>query len=528
MGKEIGIDLGTTNTVVSYVNKRGKLKQLSYNKEEIIPSVIYFRSQSDYCIGGEAKKLLELNPTAGMKNFKTTIGDGDRHEIIAEDGTVLRLRSRDIAKLFLNKIVSGMENKLLREFGKVDGFIDRAIITVPAKFTSTQKGATKRAANEAGLSDVKLAAEPTAAAIAYEDAQSGENSDSVILVYDFGGGTFDVSVIRRKGSRGAFDEITTGGDKNLGGNLLTNKLVEEIVERINDDFGVDFPLTEDEFDEDCHGISLTNYRLNMSEIWRVADLIKEELSDNDNVVEHLNINLPNNRSELYELNFSREELENYIEDAIERTVDITLKVIDKAKEVGVNKIDQIVLAGGSSNIPLVKERLEERLQNQDIIFCDDAGTLISRGATVLAKRYAEIKNISEAVTNVQMGVAAMEGLQFEKFQIIIPEDVQLPCKRRRTFYLSQDNQRRLEIEYYERDIKNFPDAIYTFDDGVEQIDSLVIENLPPDLKANEVSVEVEFVAQKDGSLDINVELKDSSGTPIRQKNMVCAKRSDLE
>lgn len=525
MGKEIGIDLGTTNTVVSYVNKKGVLRQLRYENRLIIPSVIYFRSQSEYFIGQKAKKLWQENPQAGVANFKTTIGDSEKHQIIPDEGKPFYKRSREIAQLFLNKIVVGMENKLLKEFGAVDGCIDRAVITVPANFSSTEKGATKNAARSAGLSDVKLAAEPTAAAIAYEDSQGDGNEHLVILVYDFGGGTFDVSVIQRV--NGAFEEITTSGDKHLGGNVLTGILVEVILNRVNEDYGVDFPLHEDEFDEDCHKISLADYRLNMSEIWQVANLIKEDLSTNENISEQFNIILPSG-NQIVEVDFSRDELEDFIREYIERTVEITMNTIRRAKELGVQNIDQVVLAGGSSNIPLVKTRLEECLKNQDVVFCDDVSTLISRGAAVLAQRYSEIESMSKAVTNVQMGIAATEGIHFGRFQMIIPEGEPLPCTRKKIFYLSRDNQQRLEIEYYERDIKNFPKAVRVDEEGIEQIDALIIDDLPPNLKAADVLVEVEFTAQKDGSLDINVELKDTAGKKIGAGNMTFKKKSDLE
>ena len=527
MGKEIGIDLGTTNTVVSYTNAKGKLRQLRYEQNEIIPSVIYFRSQSEYFIGKKAKQHLKENPKAGIANFKTAIGDNGRHEIIPEDGKKFAKRSREFAQLFLNKIVIGLENKLLKEFGAIEGCIDRAVITVPANFSSTEKGNTKYAARAAGLNDVKLAAEPTAAAIAYEDSQGEENSDSVILVYDFGGGTFDVSVIRR--NKGAFEEITTGGDKHLGGNNLTDILAKEILNRINEDYGVDFPFYEEDFDEEEHGISLIDYKLNMSEIWEKANFIKEELSENANVSRDLNILLPDGINSLVEVDFSREELENYLKKYIDKTVDITEQTIKRAKdEHGIEKIDQVVLAGGSSNIPLVKKTLEERLQNQDIVFCDDVSTLISRGAAVLAKRYTEMENLSKAVTAVQMGIVATEGVQFGKFQVIIPEDEPLPCTQKKIFYLSKDNLRKFEIKYYERDIKDYPNAIFSRDPGIEEIDSVVIENLPPNLKAADVQVEVEFNAQKDGSLDIKVELKDGKGNKIQSENMSVEKKSDLE
>lgn len=525
MGKEIGIDLGTTNTVVSYVNKSGRIRALRYDKSEIIPSVLYFRTPDEYFIGGTAKKLLTQNPAAGIANFKTSIGDSQRHEIFAENGEKISLRARDAAKLFLNKIVQGIESKLVKEFGAAAGCIDRAVITVPANFSSTEKSAVKNAANAAGLENIKLAAEPTAAAVAYENSK-GEDTEEIILVYDFGGGTFDVSVIQKV--RGAFEEITTGGDKHLGGNLLTEKIAEKILSAVNEKFSTEFPAHEDEFDEDLHKISAADYRLNMSEIWRTANLVKEDLSEDENAEEFFNIALPDGKSDTFEFTLTRDELEKLIGEDINRTVEITLKTIQSARDKGVEKIDRIVLAGGSSNIPLVKNTLEERLQNQDIIFSDDVSTLISRGATILAGRYAEMDKLTKQITTVQMGITAAEGMEFEKFQLLIPEDEPLPCTKKRTFYLSRDNQRRLEIDYYERDIKNYPAAKYGYDKGVEQIDSLVIDNLPPDLKAGDVKVEVTFTAQIDGSLDINVELKNLNDEKITQGDITFSKKSDLE
>ena len=525
MGKEIGIDFGTTNTVISYVNKSGRIRALRYDKSEIIPSVIYFRDAEEYFIGSTAKKLLAQNPSAGMANFKTSIGDSQRHEIITDSGEKISLRARDAAKLFLNKVVQGIESKLVKEFGAAVGCIDRAVITVPANFSSTEKGATKFAAKTAGLENIKLAAEPTAAAVAYENSRNTDD-DEIILVYDFGGGTFDVSVIQKV--NGTFEEITTGGDKHLGGNLLTEKISAKILIAVNEKFSTDFPADEDDFDEEIHKISAADYRLNMSEIWRTANLVKEDLSDSDNAAEFFNVALPDGKSETFEFSFTRDELEKLIGDEINRTVEITLRTIDNAKEKGVEKIARIVLAGGSSNIPLVKKTLEERLQSQDIIFSDDVSTLISRGATLLSKRYAEMDTLTKPVTTVQMGITAAEGLEFEKFQLIIPEDEPLPCTKKRTFKLSRDNQRRLEIDYYERDIKNYPAAKYGYDKGVEQIDSLIIDNLPPNLKADEIQVEVTFTAQVDGSLDIGVELKNLNGEKISQGDVTFSKRSDLE
>ena len=528
MGKEIGIDFGTTNTVVSYVNKRGKLRPLKSGNRELIPSAIYFISKNEYIIGTQAKKRMMINHNkAGVINFKPKIGEKEKISIIAENGDEFSIRPREVARLFLNEVVHTIEEKLIKEFGPIEGCIDRAVITVPAKFSSTEKEVTRKAAQKAGLKMAKLAAEPTAAAIAYQNDLGEEStSNDAILVYDFGGGTFDVSIIRKE--RGSFHEIATGGDKTLGGNKLTASLEEELLNRINDEYGMELPFDEDEFDEDYHEMSIDDYHKNMVEIYEKADLIKEELSENETVEEICHIILPEEKTVEYEAEFSRDELEDYIKSDVAKTVDITIKTIKEAEDKGINEIDQIVLAGGSSNIPLVKEMLEDSLRDNKIIYSDDVSTLISRGAAVMAKNLQDINNITEQITNVQLGIVATEGIQYGKFQVIIPENEQLPCTRTRKFNLLQDGQRRLDVTYYERDIKNYPNAVRIDDEGINEIDTLIIDNLPAGLKKDNTVIEVKFTAQKDGSLDIDVDIKDLKGNSIKHGDLSIAKESDLE
>ena len=527
MGKEIGIDFGTTNTVVSYVNKRGKLRSLRYEGNDVIPSAIYFLSKDEYIIGKKARKLVGTNPEACIINFKPKIDEKEKYNIVAENKDEFSIRPREVARLFLNKVVRGIEEKLIKEFGPIDGCIDRVVITVPAKFSSTAKEATRKAAQKAGLKMTKLAAEPTAAAIAYQNDLGEEaEQDDAILVYDFGGGTFDVSIIRKK--QGSFHEIATGGDRYLGGNKLTASLEEELLNRINDEYGMELPFEEDEFDKDYHEISLTDYRKNMAAIYETANAIKEELSEDEIVTHSCNIILPGGETREYEAEFSREELEDYIKDDIEKTVDITMQTIEEAKDQGIDKIEQIVLAGGSSNIPLVKEMLEDSLKENKVIYSDDVSTLISRGAAVMAKNLQDINNITEQITNIQLGVAVTEGVQYGKFQIIIPENEPLPCSRTRKFNLMQDGQRRLEVVYYECDIKNYPNAVRIDDEGINAIDTLIIDNLPAGLKKDNTVIEVKFTAQKDGSLDIDVDIKDLKGNSIKHGDLSIVKESDLE
>lgn len=389
MGKEIGIDLGTTNTVVTYQNKKGRLRQLKYGGDSVIPSVLYFYSKDEYVIGQRAKKLMMSQKNkAGIENFKSFFCDASfKYEVIAENGERFFLRAREAAKYFLNKIIAGdeaagiagIEDKLIKEFGPVEGCIDRAVITVPAKFSTTEKEITRKAAHASGLQNVKLAAEPTAAAIAHMQDMLDEAAQT-ILVYDFGGGTFDISIIHRE--QGPFEEIATNGDKKLGGNNLTKRLAQAILERINDDYGLDLSLDEDDFDEEYSGMSFVDYYKNIMAIRQAANNIKESLSEELDTEEPINLILPGNKFDTYIADFSRDELEELIRDDIEETVDITDRTIQEAHDQGIEAIDQIVLAGGSSNIPLVREMLEEKLKEQNISNSDDVSTLISRGAAI--------------------------------------------------------------------------------------------------------------------------------------------------
>ena len=172
--------------------------------------------------------------------------------------------------------------------------------------------------------------------------------------------------------------------------------------------------------------------------------------------------------------------------------------------------------------------LEDNLNISKVVYSDDVSTLISRGAAVMAKSLQDINNLTEQITNVQLGVAATEGVQYGKFQMIIPENEPLPCSKTRKFNLVQDGQRRLEVIYYERDIKNYPNAVRIDDEGINEIDTLIIDNLPAGLKKDNTVIEVKFTAQKDGSLDIDVDIKDLKGNSIKHGDLSIAKESDLE
>lgn len=528
MGKEIGIDLGTTNTVVSYIDKKNKLKTLKNKGKTIIPSAIFFNSEDEWEIGDIALNKMKLNPKAGIRNFKSTIGSRDKFKITAENGDKIKLSSKDVASYFLNSVVKMIENRLIKEFGPEDGVIENAIITVPAKFSSTEKEATKYSAIDAGLRNVKLLAEPTAAAVGYQ-RESQENGKT-ILVYDFGGGTFDVSVLRE--NNGVFNEIATGGDKHLGGNTLTNNIVKFLLETLEDDYNLIMPELDEEIDEDDFedefDISFDAYKKNMQAIVDAADELKENISSSSEEELMIDIILADDKPIIFEVKFTREEVEDILKEDIEKTVKITREVIEEVVENENIKIDEIILAGGSSQIPLVKDILESNI-DLPIKYADDVSSIISRGAAILANlNYSD--GLMKAITNVELGIEIIEGTKFRVFEPLIEVNKNLPYKIEKEYSLKEDNQERLKIKIYERDIKNYPNATRVYDDGIEEIDELIISNLPKGLCKNDIYVKVVFDAKIDGSLNVSAELIDRySARPIKDRDTIeVNKASNLE
>ncbi|MDO5296535.1 MAG: Hsp70 family protein [bacterium] len=521
LGKEIGIDLGTTTTIVSYTGKKnGKLKQLKYEGDKLIPSVLYFHSKSEWDIGTTAISGMELHPLAGVANFKSHLADSEyRYEVTAENGDHFYLKPRKAAEMFLRKVIVGMETQLLKEFGALGGTIERAVITVPAKFSLAAKDVTKRVAKDCGL-DAKLTKEPTAAATYYLHSYNEfDRPGAVILVYDFGGGTFDVSVVQRQ--QDSFKEIATGGDNALGGNLLTERIVAYLIERIEEYYAVSFPEEAD----DLEGEELKAYQENMVEIRRKANIMKEDLSDVSEAERDLYL-LIDGKQQTFEAFLSREEFEDLIRADIDRTVTIVQHTLQKAAAKGIDHIDTVVMAGGSSNVPLARKALQEQLPHLAIDPATNATFLISCGAALLAERVEKLDEIA-LITNTQIGTKAKEGLVFNKFQMLIAENTPLPASGSQTFVLDRDDQREYKIAYYEYDVDNHPGMTRTDQDGMEEVEVLTVA-LPPGLKKNDTEIEVCFDMQSDGSLEITAVTKDKTGTVISDNNLQIKRESDWE
>ena len=200
-----------------------------------------------------------------------------------------------------------------------------------------------------------------------------------------------------------------------------------------------------------------------------------------------------------------------------------------AKDNGIPSIKRVVLAGGSSNIPMVKRCLEKRLKELDVIHGDSndgISNLISRGAAVLAQRMNEIDNMAKQKTNVEYGVKVTDGVAYNKFEMIIPSNEPLPCSGKKTFRLMEDGQREFSVEYYSYDVSQYPNNTRIHEDGYEMVDRLIIDNLPAGLKKSETFIEIEFKVQTDGCMEVNAVIKDNEGKNIAGKDIVVRKESE--
>lgn len=536
MGKNIGIDFGTTNTLVSYVDKKGRV--VNYKTDdgsETIPSAVFFgtRDEDDWIIGEEAKQAILLDPQAGAENFKSLLGKKDyRYSIIAENGDQFDISPREVARFFIGKIIDMVTDYFIDEY---DGeSIESVVVSVPAKFNYIERGAIKKAVNDAMATNdsVRIVPESTAAAYAHVNLVEKDNKPETILVYDFGGGTFDVSLLKIMNNGTYCEAVVPGGDKALGGNKLTENIIREIISSIEDEKGITIPLLdeEEEFNENRYGMSKEIYLKNFREIRNKSDRIKELSSKyNDSSERTFSIYLKkeDGSEEEYERTFTKQEVDELIRDDIDRTIKITLQMLEGAKQAEIESVDSVVVAGGSSNITMVKSELEDAL-DMEITRADNVMTLISRGAALYAQAPFDGDFGITTQTNTEIGIKLSVDNIPNSFRSIIPCGVNVPTDViTEKFHLKTNGQRRVEIEIYERDVMNYPKAKKTNSPGVSWVEMFVIDNLPENLNKDEAYIEISFKINSDGTMDASASVKDLNGYVIENNDIKVSIERDL-
>jgi len=433
MGKTVGIDLGTTNSVVAVMEGGEPVVISTAEGNRTMPSVVAFKPNGEKLVGVLAKRQAVVNPENTIYSIKRFMGH-KLTEVKDEAGRIGYKIKADkkgnaiahipaVDKDFTPEEISAMILQKLKADAEayLGETVDQAVITVPAYFNDSQRTATKNAGEIAGLKVLRIINEPTAASLAYGlDKKANEQ----ILVFDLGGGTFDVSILDV--GEGVFEVKATAGDSHLGGDDFDNKIVEWIIAEFMKEQGVD----------------LNKDRAAVQRLRDAAEKAKIELSGQVTT----QINIPyitnvDNESKHLDVTLSRAKFEELCGDLLDRIKKPFKQALEDAK-VKTGEIDEVILVGGSTRMPMVQE-LVKKLTNKEPNRSVNPDEVVAVGAAIQAGVLGgEVKNIVLLdVTPLSLGVETQGGI----FDKLIDRNTTIPTKKSRTYTTAVDNQPEVEI-----------------------------------------------------------------------------------
>ncbi|MBC7880009.1 MAG: molecular chaperone DnaK [Anaerolineae bacterium] len=485
MGKVVGIDLGTTNSVVAVLE--GGVPTVIANAEgtRTTPSVVAFTKNHDRLVGQLARRQAVLNPENTFYSVKRFIGRKvdeitDESKQVAyrvvRDGSSVKLKSTNEDKDFAPEEISALVlRKLVDDASKYLGEkVTQAVITVPAYFNDSQRQATKDAGKIAGIEVLRIINEPTAAALAYG---LDKKSNETILVFDLGGGTFDVSVLEV--GDGVFEVKSTSGDTHLGGDDFDKRIVDWMAEEF----------------KKLEGIDLRTDRQALQRLTEAAEKAKIELSG----VPQTQINLPfitagADGAKHLDMGLTRAKFESICSDLFKRIENPVEQALRDAKLTKAN-IDEVVLVGGSTRIPAVQElvkRLIGKEPNQSV----NPDEVVAVGAAIQAGVLSgEVRDVVLLdVTPLSLGVETLGGV----FTAIIPRNTTIPTRKSETFSTAADGQTSVEIHVLqgERSMSNDNKSLGRFR----------LDGIPPAARGVP-QVEVAFDIDANGILSVTAQDK---------------------
>ncbi|WP_296359750.1 molecular chaperone DnaK [uncultured Acidaminococcus sp.] len=409
MSKIIGIDLGTTNSVVAVMEGGEPTVITTQEGGRLTPSVVGFTKNGERLVGQLAKRQAVSNPERTISSIKRHMGTKYTVTIDGKDYT-----PEQISAMILEKMKGDAERYLGEK-------VTEAVITVPAYFNDSQRQATKDAGRIAGLDVKRIINEPTAAALAYGIDKS---DDKTVLVYDLGGGTFDVSILEL--GDGVFEVKSTTGDTHLGGDDFDHRIMDWMT---------------DEFKKQ-NGIDLTGDKMAMQRIREAAEKAKIELSS----MMTTNINLPfitagANGPQHLDMDLTRTKFDSMTSDLVDRTIQCVHTALSDAK-MTVNDIDKILLVGGSSRIPAVQEAIK-RVLGKEPAHGVNPDECVAVGAAIQAGVLAgDVKDVLLLdVTPLSLGIETMGGV----FTRIIDRNTTIPTSKKQIFSTATDNQPSVDI-----------------------------------------------------------------------------------
>lgn len=437
-----------------------------------------------------------------FNSYKSTITD-------ANTNNEIHITPKEASKKLLAHIKEESEKALGED-------IQKAVITVPANFNPAQIVLVKEAGEEAGFDEIAIQKEPVAVGLAYA---MEEEKDKIILIYDFGGGTFDVSFLKIED--GNIEIIETDGNNELGGKDITNKLKEFIFDKILDEHD-----ELDMFDKQGSNLSQKDYDMNLSKIINEAERVKIELSEYEDVTLSI-ANLINSDGSTFNIEFkiTRKEFEDEISEIRKKSIDIVKNLINSS---GIDKseIDEIVMAGGSSAIPSIRASLKDQLGIEPKKSIDTS-IVISQGATVEAiRRFSDATSIQEKIIYNDTALHDFGiGIQNLNFDLLIPKGTNLPVSETKDYTTQKDNQEIIELKVFQRK-STYPNAKKTHDNGIDFVDEIIINGIPPS-KINELTIRVTFELTKDDSLDVSVKILDANGIEQHSESLNVSKASNV-